>query len=410
MKAGNVQQMIIKSQNISPHILLISQYVFNTGFYAVIPFLAIFLREELHYTGATIGIIIGLRTFCQQGLFLLGGALTDRMGARTIILFGCLIRILGFLFLATGSSFWSFIPGACLTGIGGALFSPAIESLMARAGTVSEKNGKRNRAEWFALFAVCGELGALTGPLVGTFMMENSFRYMAVCGVIIFSFALILLYFILPDSSHSSIRLQIQPWWTTFRNRQFVIFIVAYSAYMFSYNQLYLALPVELKRSGCPESDIGLLFMLASIMTISLQLPITRYVSRIFAPRILSFGFFLISTAFFCVAMFASIPPPENVLRLLPSMLFVVLLTCGQMIIVPAGMNMVMEFSGGNNLGAHYGALSSMGGIAVLGGNFIFGNLLDYALAPSIHATISWWLMGLVPLCSSLVMLYVCKR
>ncbi|EJK28831.1 permease protein, partial [Klebsiella pneumoniae subsp. pneumoniae KPNIH23] len=44
-----------------------------------------------------------------------------------------------------GASLWPIILGACLTGVGGALFSPSIEALLARAGTHSQANGKRSR-------------------------------------------------------------------------------------------------------------------------------------------------------------------------------------------------------------------------------------------------------------------------
>ncbi|MCL7708682.1 MFS transporter, partial [Enterobacter kobei] len=69
----------------SPYLLSASQLVFNIGFYAVVPFLAIYLRDDMLLSGGLIGTIIGLRTFSQQGMFLLGGALSDRYGARTII-------------------------------------------------------------------------------------------------------------------------------------------------------------------------------------------------------------------------------------------------------------------------------------------------------------------------------------
>ena len=143
-----------------PPVLLGSQFVFNIGFYAVVPFLALFLRDDMLLSGGLIGLILGLRTFSQQGMFILGGTLADRYGAKAIILAGCVVRVAGFLLLACGASLWPIILGACLTGVGGALFSPSIEALLARAGTHSQANGKRSRAERFALFAVCGELGA----------------------------------------------------------------------------------------------------------------------------------------------------------------------------------------------------------------------------------------------------------
>lgn len=158
-----------------PPVLLGSQFVFNIGFYAVVPFLAVFLRDDMMLSGGLIGLILGLRTFSQQGMFIVGGALSDRYGARIIILCGCMIRVAGYLLLALGQSLCPIIIGACLTGIGGALFSPSIEALLAKAGTQSELQGKRSRAEWFALFAVCGELGAVLGPVAGGFVDRIGF-------------------------------------------------------------------------------------------------------------------------------------------------------------------------------------------------------------------------------------------
>ncbi|MFV1269827.1 MFS transporter, partial [Klebsiella pneumoniae] len=155
-----------------------------------------------------------------------------------------------------------------------------IESLMAQAGTQSEREGKRSRSEWFALFSVCGELGSVIGPLLGALLTGYSFQSVALGGAGVFLFALIMLYFMLPTGTSHHGTLKISPWWTAFHQRRFVAFIVAYSAYLFSYNQLYLALPVELRRSGGSEAELGPLFMLASVMIIFLQLPLARFARK----------------------------------------------------------------------------------------------------------------------------------
>lgn len=398
-----------KQAHTSPPILLASQFIFNTGFYAVVPFLAIFLRDDMLLSGASIGLVLGLRTFSQQGIFLVGGALTDRFGGRVIILCGCLVRISGYLLLATSDSLRGVILGACLTGIGGALFSPAIESLMAQAGTQSEKEGKRSRSEWFALFSVCGELGAVIGPLLGALLTGYSFQYVALGGAGVFLFALVALCFMLPTDGVHSPGLNIAPWWTAFQQRRFVAFIVAYSAYLFSYNQLYLALPVELRRSGGSEADLGPLFMLASILVVFLQLPLARFARKRGARQMLPAGFVLLALSFFSVALFAGTTPPDNLWRLFPATSLVVLLTLGQMLIVPVGMDLIPVFARDKNLGAHYGALSSMGGVAVLSGNFALGGLLDNALTPSPLAFAPWLMMGCIPLCSAVAMLFILR-
>ena len=58
--------------------LLGAQLVFNLGFYAVVPFLAGAMGTEYGLGAAAIGLVLGARTFSQQGMFLLGGMLADR--------------------------------------------------------------------------------------------------------------------------------------------------------------------------------------------------------------------------------------------------------------------------------------------------------------------------------------------
>ena len=79
------------------YLLLISQLLFNIGFYIVVPFLAVVLADGFAQAGTMIGLVLGLRTFSQQGLFFLGGGLTDKYGARPILLTGISLRVLGFI-------------------------------------------------------------------------------------------------------------------------------------------------------------------------------------------------------------------------------------------------------------------------------------------------------------------------
>jgi len=156
-------------------VLLGTQTLFNIGFYAVVPFLAVVLTQDFLLASTAVGLILGIRTFAQQGLFLAGGALADRFGARAMILIGCAVRAAGFLTLAAslwGSTpvLWLFIFGTLLTGFGGALFSPGLNILVAAAQSARDHKEARQvrRATLFAWLSITGEIGAVTGPLVGS--------------------------------------------------------------------------------------------------------------------------------------------------------------------------------------------------------------------------------------------------
>lgn len=166
---------------------------------------------------------------------------------------------------------------------------------------------------------------------------------------------------------------------------------------------------MEIQRSGGSEKDLGPLFMLASVLIIVLQLPLARFARRVGAVKILPLGFLLLSAAFASVAMFAATEPPAGWLRLMPSAGLVTLLTLGQMLLVPSAKDLIPWFADESTLGAHYGALATAGGFAVLAGNLLFGPLLDEALVPSTRAIYPWLLLALFPLCSAVALAVICR-
>jgi predicted MFS family arabinose efflux permease len=89
----------------APGLLLASQLIFNIGFYAVVPFLALVMTQDFGMSATAVGVVLGARVFSQQGLFLVGGMITDRFGPRRAMLVGCLVRISGYLTLAMQAAF-----------------------------------------------------------------------------------------------------------------------------------------------------------------------------------------------------------------------------------------------------------------------------------------------------------------
>lgn len=371
-------------------LLVCTQLVFNIGFFMVLPYLAGHLVDDLALAGWLVGLVLGLRTFSQQGLFLVGGLLTDRFGAKPMILAGCVVRALGFTLLGVSPSLHWVIVGAVLTGLGGALFSPAVEASVAREA------GPEQRATTFAMLAVCGEIGAVTGPLLGALVLTD-FRVACLCAAGLFLLVAAGHARLLPNRSgdHKSEPL-LAGWHEVFRNRVFLVFAVAYSGYLVSFNQLYLALPSELRAASGNEAALGWLFALASVLVVFGQLPTTTIARRLLGPArsvVVGFGFMAASLAV------VALPLPG----LVPAVSMVVLLTFGQMLAVPFAQELVPKLAGERRLGAHFGFLASTGGVAVLLGSTASGAVLD--LGP-----VAWLLLALVPLGGAVLLAVLVTR
>lgn len=388
----------------APGLLLASQLVFNIGFYAVVPFLALVMTQDFGMTATAVGVVLGARVFSQQGLFLVGGMITDRLGPRGAMLAGCLVRIFGYLTLAMAGSFPLFLLGAVLTGMGGALFSPALETLVGKAEERRRDTSGKAPA-LFALLSICGEIGAVAGPLVGALLLGLSFSWAALAGAAVFAVMTGVLWRSVPAAApngeadkHSP---SVPPSYVTrgdgvaamLRDKRFVAFAALYSVNLLAYNQLYFGLPIELTRSGAGPEALAGLFAAASILTVALQWPISRVTTRMGAGQALTAGFLLKGLAFATMAMLAQFPA-TGTLQLLPPLLLVVGLCLGHMCIGPVAMPLVLDFARGRRTGIYYGFLASMGGCAVLLGNFTLGPLYSGASQPGPDAVWPWAVMA----------------
>ncbi|MCX5411061.1 MFS transporter [Streptomyces sp. NBC_00059] len=373
-------------------LLTTTQFAFNIGFYAVLPYLAAHLGDGLGMAGWLVGLVLGLRTFSQQGLFVVGGALTDRYGPRPVVLAGCVLRIAGFCWLAVAGSTATVIGAVLLIGFAAALFSPAVESETARAAVAGESVTGTPRAQVLAVFSAAGQAGAFIGPLLGSLLLllGGGFRSACLAGALVFVGVLAGHARLMPrgprraPAAGPDARVPRR----LLANRPFLLLCLAYSCYLVSYNQLYLALPVEVERATGSQGALGVLFALSSLLVVVAQLPLTRWSVRRMAPRTA-----LVAGLAVVAAGFAAVPlAPGGPAGLLPGAVLVVLLTLGQMLLVPATRGLVPDLVDDRRLGLATGALSSVSGLAVLVGSAATGTLLDTP------GPVLWTVLAAVPL------------
>ncbi|MBA8976057.1 MFS family permease [Streptomyces aureorectus] len=365
-------------------LLILTQLAFNVGFYAVLPFLSAHLGGAIGMAGWLVGLVLGLRTFSQQGLFVVGGALADRYGIRPVVLAGCALRIAGFVWLGYAERTWSVVCAVLLIGFAAALFSPAVESEVARQAVVWEETGGGPRTRVLALFTVAGQAGAFVGPLLGALLLAVDFRTACLAGAGIFVLVLAGHARLLPQRipgrdrtrARGGLRLLL-------RNRPFLALCCAYGAQLLAYNQLYLALPAEVERATGSQTALAWLFALSSLLVVTAQLPVTRWAGKRLAMRRSMAAGLLIVAAGFAVVAVARPAGWTGTAGLAPAACFVVLLTLGQMLVVPVARAWVPDLAEEGRLGLYTGALSSVSGLIVLLGSSATGSLLEAGLPPA---------------------------
>ncbi|MFD3513546.1 MDR family MFS transporter [Streptomyces sp. NPDC058657] len=379
-------------------LLVGTQLAFNVGFFAVLPYLAQHLGGALGMAGWVVGFVLGLRTFSQQGLFVVGGALTDRFGPRPVVLVGCVLRIAGFVWLAFAGSTGTVVGAVLLIGFAAALFSPAVESETAREAVRFETATGTPRTQVLAVFSAAGQAGAFVGPLLGSLLLVIGFRAACLAGALVFVAVTLGHWRLMPvrkkapagEHRRGGAR-------ALMRSPGFAVVCLAYSCYLVSYNQLYLSLPAEVERATSSQAALGWLFALSSLLVVCVQLPLTRWAGRRLGLRTaLTGGLLLVALGFAAVAATAPLQL-RGPAGLVPGAVLVVLLTLGQMLLVPAARALVPDLVDDRHLGLAMGALSSVSGVLVLAGSSATGALLDGG------GVLLWSVLAAVPLAGALL-------
>ncbi|HYQ69870.1 MFS transporter [Actinophytocola sp.] len=351
-------------------LLMLNQFTINVGFFMLMPYLAGYLAGPLGLAGWAIGLVLGMRNFSQQGMFLLGGTLADRFGYKPLIVAGCVLRTAGFLLLGVADSLPALVAASAATGFAGALFNPAVRAyLAADAGT--------RRVEAFALFNVFYQGGILAGPLLGLALTAVDFRLTCLAAAAVFTALTVLQVRALPPRTTTGERRSVLgDWRIVVSNRPFLLFaIVMIGSNVLSF-QVYLALPLQAKEiAGSGVAGTALvtaLFAVSGLLAIAGQLRITAWARTHWQPgRCLVVGMAVLSAAF--------LPPALAAGSATALVLAAILLSLGTLVVFPFEMDTIIRLSGNHLVATHYGFYNTVVGVGIMLGNLFTGTVFDLA-------------------------------
>jgi MFS transporter, DHA1 family, multidrug resistance protein len=365
--------------------LLLSTGLMYGGFFMLVPLISVHYTNNLHFAAAAVGLALALRQLTQQGLTLFGGALSDVVGPRRLIVAGALIRTVGFAGLAWANTLPLLLLMCLIAALGGALFDAPSNAAFA---ALSDPN-ERNRV--FALSGIAGGLGMTLGPLLGGLLVRFDFGLVCFVSAACFGVVGVLAALLLPDvrpapGSRPAFVASMGHIW---HDRAFVALTALLGGYWFMWVQISTSLPLiaeRLAQAPLPPtpggalvglllaytSPVALLYTINSLLTIGLQYGIARVASQWLAPfNALALGVACIGIGLLCVSL------ADNLVGLLWC---VMLYSIGSLFVAPTSRTLTAQMARPTELGAYFGFGSlalAFGGSA---GNFMGGWLTDLSL------------------------------
>ncbi|WP_107839201.1 MDR family MFS transporter [Metasolibacillus meyeri] len=139
--------------------------LFHLFYWMYFPFIAIYFSQSLG-KGWT-GLLMMLPPVISLVAGMVGGSLTDRLGRRTMMLWGTAMRCTMFVLFASSPFIWLDYMAFLGITIGTSIYKPASDAMVADLVPAIYKK------EVFAAFLTGSNIGAVIGPILGAWLFFN---------------------------------------------------------------------------------------------------------------------------------------------------------------------------------------------------------------------------------------------
>ncbi len=195
----------------------------------------------LHFTQIQKGEIFMWWAVVQSLVPMFSGGFADRYGYKKTIAFSIIFKALGYILMATQTSYYPFLMGAVTLAFGTAIFKPGIQGAMVQTLDV------RHSSVGWGMFYMIVNIGGFLGPPLAHFLYGISWPAVFFgCAVIVcLNFFVLLTYKEIPAGGIQTMGpLDIMK--KTFRNvmkPRLGLFIIIMSGFWLMFNQLFDMLP-----------------------------------------------------------------------------------------------------------------------------------------------------------------------
>ncbi|MCW5873490.1 MAG: MFS transporter [Anaerolineales bacterium] len=314
-------------------------FVDGIGRTLLFPFFALYVTQRFNVGATQAGLVLGM--FSVSGLLgsMVGGALTDRIGRKKLIIVGLVCSALTTLALGLVNEMrWLYVV-ALVSGLFGELAGPAHQAMI--ADILPEKQ----RQEGFGILRVVNNLTWIVGPSIGGLLAGWSFLYLFISDAVISCIVAVLFFFYIAETKPKPVEGQAQEslgttfagYATVLRDMPFVAFILTSILLGMVYIQMYGTLSIFLRdQHGIDPQGFGLLMTTSGITVILFQLWVSRVIKwrPPFLMMALGAAFYVIGFSLFgLVAAY---------------WLFVgaiIVITIGEMVIVPTASALAANFA-----------------------------------------------------------------
>jgi MFS family permease len=320
-------------------VVVVVSFIDRIGGTLLFPFFALYITQKFNVGMTQAGILLGISSLFGLIGSTIGGALTDKFGRKQLILFGLVFSAVSTLMFGLVDTLSVLYPLMIVVGLLSSVAHPAHDAMI--ADILPEKQ----RQEGFGILRVIGNLSWIIGPTIGGVVANINFFYLFVIDAIISCFVAVIIFRSIPETkpqahehaeSESFLR-TVVGYRIVLNDFAFMAFMAAGMLMLIVYQQMYSSLSVYLRDNhNINPSGYGFLMTTSAITVVIFQFWVSRLIKVRPPFLMMAFGtiFYMIGFALFGVV---------NIYVLFA--LNIVIITIGEMIVVPTSQAIATNFA-----------------------------------------------------------------
>lgn len=266
-------------------LLMTASFIDMLGRSLVFPFFSLFLTEKFNVGMTEVGAMF-LVWALTSGLIgnMVGGAMADKFGRKTNIIFGLLASALSALMMIVIDDLKLFYIVIGIIGIFEDIAGPA------RQAMVADLVPEELRGDAYGLLRIVFNLAAAIGPAIGGFMATRSFAMLFIADVIISVGVAVFVFFLLPETKpelavdeqdSQSVLATFKGYGVVLKDKVYMVFILFSALSTLMYFNMNSSLSVYLVNfRGISPAQFGYILTLNAGMVVVLQLLFTRMTAK----------------------------------------------------------------------------------------------------------------------------------
>jgi MFS family permease len=367
-------------------VLVLGVFIDRLGGALLFPFLTLYLTQHFSIGMTQVGVIFGIYSISSVTGSMIGGALTDRLGRKSMLLFGLVMSALSSLLMGFINQLIYVYLVILVVGVLSEVGGPASQAL------VADLLPDEKRAEGFGIIRVVVNLAVTFGPILGGLLATRSYLLLFICDAVTSVITAIFVFFALREPAHMvAEELEAQPsmaqtfrgYLDVIRDSAFLWFMGASILMVLVYMQMNTTLAVFLRDvHGISAQGFGYILSLNAAMVVLFQFVITRRIAPFRPLMVMVAGTLLYALGFAMYGFFSAYGM---------FLLAMAIITIGEMLVSPVGSAIVARIAPEDMRGRY---------MAVYGFSWVipmaFGPLLAGLVMDNFDPAYVWYLAGIL--------------